>query len=117
MPARSVVEPVVSGPDSFVGLLCGLERGTKENRSAAYFQLYLPESVGYLGSFHADSGRRTDLMFGSGRCLHSVWRVLGGEKEMKRTDAGRSLGNPYLEIGISCLIGKNIFLILYQNKR
>lgn len=78
--------------DSFVGLLCGLERGTKENRCAAYFQLYLPESAGHLGSFHTDSGRRTDLMFGSGCCLHSVWRVLGGKKEMKHTDAGRSLG-------------------------
>ena len=92
MPVRSVVEPVVSGSDSFVGLLCGLERGTKENRCAAYFQLYLPESAGHLGSFHTDSGRRTDLMFGSGCCLHSVWRVLGGKKEMKHTDAGRSLG-------------------------
>ena len=61
-------------------------------RCAAYFQLYLPESAGHLGSFHTDSGRRTDLMFGSGCCLHSVWRVLGGEKEMKHTDAGRSLG-------------------------
>ena len=87
-----MVEPVVSGPDSFVGLLCGLERGTKENRCAAYFQLYLSESAGHLGSFHTDSGRRTDLMFGSGGSLHSVWCVLGGKKEMKHTDAGRSLG-------------------------
>ena len=66
---------------SFVGLLCGLERGTKENRGAAYFQLYLPESAGHLGSFHTDSGRRTDLMFGSGCSLHSVWRVLGGKRK------------------------------------
>ena len=87
-----MVEPVVSGSVSFVGLRCGLERGTKENRGAAYFQLYLSESAGHFGSFHADFGRRTDLMFGSRCCLYSVWCVLGGKKEMKHTDAGRSLG-------------------------
>lgn len=112
-----MVEPVVSGSDSFVGLLCGLERGTKENRGAAYFQLYLSESAGHFGSFHADFGRRTDLMFGSRCCLYSVWCVLGGKKEMKHTDAGRSLGKSLPRNRDFCLIGKNIFLILYQHKK
>lgn len=76
-----VDESVVSGAGGLAGLFCGLERCAEKDRGDAYLQLYLPESAGYAGRFHADFRGSTDVHFGSGGSLYFVRGVLGRKEK------------------------------------
>ena len=89
-------ESVVLGIGSLAGLLCGLERGSEEDRSGTYFQLYLLGAVGHAGRFHVYIGRKTKSLCNCGIGLHLVRGVLGRKETLslpvlRLTSLGKSL--------------------------